>query len=231
MSRAQNIQLIAFDVDGTLVEATVHIWENLHRHFGCDARRREEARRAHFAGELSYQAWFEHDIVLLQQAGADQQGVMDCLDALRPVEGAHDCLRELQLRGYKLAVISGSLDMVLQKFFPDVPFAHVLINHFDFDAQGRLAGGTHTPYDIEGKAAGLRELARREGLRVEQCAFVGDNLNDLQALELAGFSVAVQPKDPRVVEAADLAMPGRDLRALLDYFAPLAQAQTGAASR
>lgn len=213
-----DIRLIAFDVDGTLVEATIHIWQNLHQYFGSDQKRREAAKQAHFAGELSYQAWFEHDIILLQEAGADQTGILHCLEQLQPVIGAQETLRELAHRGYKLAVISGSLDMVLQRFFPNLPFAHVLINHFDFDANGKLIGGVHTPFDIEGKAAGLRELARREALQLAQCAFVGDDLNDLQALELAGFSVAVQAKNNKVEQAADVTMPGRDLRALLDYF-------------
>lgn len=221
-AHAENIALIAFDVDGTLVESTIHIWENLHRHFGCDAIRRQAAKDAHFAGTLSYKAWFEHDIELLKERGADRAGIDACLDKLRPVTGAHETLRVLRDRGYKLAVISGSLDLVLQRFFPDVSFAHVLINSFIFDDQQRLLGGQHTPYDIEGKALGLRELAHREGLSLAQCAFVGDHLNDLQALELAGFSVAVQAKDPRVEQAAKVSMPGTDLRALLDYFAPRA---------
>ena len=215
-----DIQLIAFDVDGTLVNATIHIWQNLHNYFGCDAKRREAAKQAHFAGKISYQAWFEHDIQLLKEAGASQSEIEKCLEQLQPVNGARETLRTLQQRGYKLAIIPGSLDLVLHKFFADISFDHVLINHFDFDAAGLLTGGVHTPYDIEGKAAGLRELARREGLELRQCAFVGDNTNDLQALEFAGFSVAVQAKNKRVEQAADVIMSGDDLRALLRFFPP-----------
>jgi D-amino-acid dehydrogenase len=44
-----------------------------------------------------------------------------------------------------MGILSGSLDIVLERFFPSAPFAEVMINRLRFDAQGRIAGGVHTP--------------------------------------------------------------------------------------
>jgi phosphoserine phosphatase len=218
MALTAAVRLIAFDLDGTLLDRTVYIWSTLHEHFGSDPARRRKAADDYHAGRISYADWFHHDLLLLSERGADRAGILRAFDALRPAPGAGEVLRELKRRGYRLAVISGSLDVVLEHFFPGAPFDHVLINRLELDAEGRIAGGTPTPFDLAGKAEGLSELARREGLTLAQCAFVGDNINDLPVMRAAGFSVGVRIKSPEVAAAASLILPGDDLRELLALF-------------
>lgn len=213
-----DIQLICFDVDGTLLAGTIYIWQTLHDHFGTDPARRARAKRDFFAGEIDYASWFEHDIQLLRERGADRRGFRAVAGLLRPAPGAVETLAALVRRGYRLAIISGSIDVVLEQFFPEVPFTHVLINHLRFGPDGRLEGGTPTPYDMDGKADGLREIARREGLTPERCAFVGDNINDLAVMRTAGLSVGVFVKSPEVASAAAVVIEEPDLRALLPLF-------------
>ena len=116
-----------------------------------------------------------------------------------------------------MAVISGSIDVLLERLFPEFVFDHVLINRLHFDAQGRLVGGEHTRFDMEGKASGLARLAALEGLELSECAFLGDNENDIEALEAAGLGVAFDPKSPRVAEAADVVVQGPDIGQVLEY--------------
>lgn len=211
-------KLIAFDLDGTLVDRTVYIWQTLHDHFGCDVARREQAKEDFFAGRISYADWFAHDLVLLGERGATRQGMLDCFADLHPIDGAEEVLSTLAARGYRLAVISGSIDILLDHFFPAHPFHHVLINRLHFDVHGALTGGDATPYDIAGKAEGLRELARREGLDLSQCAFVGDNVNDLAVLDAAGFAIGMNIKHPDVAQASDMVLESAQIRRLLDIF-------------
>ncbi len=210
--------MVCFDLDGTLIDRTVFIWSTLHEHFASDPQKRKQAADDYRSGRISYPEWFETDLQLLIAGGADRQGIFNTLSSLRLAPGAKECLHTLKARGYKLGLISGSIDVVVEHFFPEKPFDHVLINSISFDESGRITGGTPTPYDLEGKAEGLCELAGREGLTAEQCAFVGDNFNDLPVMKAAGFSVGVFIKDPRVVEAVDLHFQGGDLRDLLPHF-------------
>ena len=53
------------------------------------------------------------------------------------------------------------------------------------------------------KEAGLHAVAEDRGLSVEQIAYIGDDLNDLPALRIAGFAVAVADAAPEVIAAAD----------------------------
>ncbi|HUU02271.1 MAG TPA: HAD family phosphatase [Myxococcota bacterium] len=215
LSNARDIRAVCFDLDGTLVDHTVFIWSTLHENFGTDAAGRKQAADDYRAGKISYADWFANDLRLLAERGADRKGIIAAFGSLSPAPGARETLIELRRRGYRLGLISGSLDVLLDHFFHDILFDHVLINRIQFDGRGRIAGGVHTPYDLEGKADGLREIAAREGLSLEQCAFVGDNVNDLPVMRVAGLSIGVNIKSPAVAEAADVVIDKPDLRSIL----------------
>ncbi len=53
----------------------------------------------------------------------------DLLDDLRLMPFAVETLNELRSRGHKLAIISGSLDVVVEHLLGEIEFDHVLINH------------------------------------------------------------------------------------------------------
>lgn len=52
------------------------------------------------------------------------------------------------------------------------------------------------------KDAGLRQLARDTGIDLAEIAYIGDDLNDLPALRLAGLPIAVADAAPEVIAAA-----------------------------
>jgi phosphoserine phosphatase len=195
-TRREGIALIAFDVDGTLVdhpEGKV-IWELLNRRFVGDDRLNRQRYQDYRNGIIDYPTWVALDVGGWIEAGAMRHEIVEEVRALRPVDGAIEILHELRDRGYLLAVISGTLDVVLDEFFPEHPFCEVYTNGLEFDAAGRLTGWRATPFDMDGKARALDSLARLHGLPLARCAFVGDNVNDLGVARVAGFSVAFNPK-------------------------------------
>lgn len=52
------------------------------------------------------------------------------------------------------------------------------------------------------KDAGLRDIARNMVVALDEIAYVGDDLNDLPALRIAGVPIAVADAAPEVIEAA-----------------------------
>jgi len=209
--------LVCFDLDGTLVTGLDYVWTTLHRHFRTDAKARGAARQAFKAGQLPYADWFHHDVVLLRAVGATRSAIGELFSTIRTVRGARETLDSLRDAGAKLAVLSGSVDLLLDIALPGERFDHVLINRLGFDEHGVIQGGEPTEYDVDRKADGIVELCRREGLVPGQAAFVGDNENDVAAARTAGFSVAFDCKSPRLAEAASVVVPGGDLRAILPY--------------
>ena len=57
------------------------------------------------------------------------------------------------------------------------------------------------------KADALRSLAARQGVPLEQVAYVGDDINDLPAFDVAGFRVAVADAADQVRAHADYVTP------------------------
>jgi Cof subfamily protein (haloacid dehalogenase superfamily) len=84
-----------------------------------------------------------------------------------------------------------------------------LVQQFD----GRLYISKSLPYFLElaspdvSKASGLAFLAEHLGFSQEQTVAFGDGENDVPLLEWAGYGVAVENADERVLEAADLVCP------------------------
>ncbi len=56
---------------------------------------------------------------------------------------------------------------------------------------------------VEDKRAALEGFLASHGLRAEEAAYVGDDLNDLPALKAAGVAIAVADAAPQVRRAAD----------------------------
>lgn len=218
--RERPYDLVCFDVDGTLV---IHpqekiVWEILNHRFTGDDTANQTRFQQHRDGEISYAEWVALDVGDWLRAGATRPAIVEAIRDLRLIAGAHETLAELKRRGYKLAIISGTLDVVLDTLLPEHPFDDVFVNHLEFDERGLLTGWRATPYDVDGKARGLRDIAAREGIPLDRCAFVGDAFNDVEVAREAGFSIALNPKCLEMVEACDMVVEGHDLTQLLPLF-------------
>ncbi len=212
--------LIIFDVDGTLMhhpEGLV-IWEVLNDRFIGDRRLNRERYRRYRAGEISYAEWVDLDVGGWQRAGATRADVIEAIRDLAPAPGAHESFALLQERGYRLAVVSGTIDVGLNHVFPEHPFEAVFTNHLEFAADGTISGWRATPYDLDGKVRAMEALVRRFATSAERCAFVGDAFNDVPIARAAGFSIAFNSRCEELMAVADAVVPGPDLRGILPYF-------------
>lgn len=197
--------LIAFDVDGTLV-GNRHgrvIWQLLNELFGAPRELSEQRARAYQAGAITYAEWVALDVGDWALAQATRAQITTVIrQELYPVPGAQAVLQQLAEDGFRLAVISGTLNVTLETLFPEHPFADVLTNRLWFDDAGFIAGWQATAYDLVGKATALERLAQQAGIPLSRTVFVGDHLNDLHVMEIAGLAIAFEPKDPLVAERA-----------------------------
>ncbi len=215
------IRIVCFDVDGTLVHHPEGktVWQVLNERFLGDVAlnkaRFEQFRR----GGISYAEWVALDIGDWIAHGVGRAEIENAIrETLTVVDGARGTMDELRARGYRLGIVSGTLDITLDLLLTGFPFDCVYTNKVFFDAAGRIVGWQATPFDVEGKARALERIAARFGLGVEQCAFVGDHWNDLAALARAGLGVAFHPKGDEVSRAADIVVADGPLTRLLDVF-------------
>lgn len=222
MIHARAYDLVAFDVDGTLVNGPRHrtVWEVLNERFTGSADHNAERFALYRAGKLSYAEWVALDIGGWQKAGATRADLIAAFDSLALVRGTRETLSALAAAGHRLVAISGTLDLMLDTLFPNHPFHEVYANHIGFNEEGRISHWRATPFDMEGKATLLRAIALRCGIPRERCAFVGDSANDVWIAREAGFAIAFNPDSPDLEQAAGAVVRDLDLRAILPHFPP-----------
>ncbi|GAA0395842.1 phosphoserine phosphatase SerB [Pseudomonas veronii subsp. inensis] len=196
----RNRRLAVFDMDSTLIEAEVI--DELAKAAGVGGQVSAITERA-MAGELDFRASFKERLALLK--GLDVS-VLDAIGAsLRLTEGAEILFAELKRLGYKTAILSGGFTYFAKQLQAKLGIDYVFANELEV-VDGKVTGVAVEPIvDAQRKADLLRELAHKEGLRLEQTIAVGDGANDLPMLAIAGLGVAFRAK-PLVKQSAKQAI-------------------------
>jgi phosphoserine phosphatase len=169
-------------------------------------------------GKLSYERWVQLDVSGWIDKGATEEGILESIREFSLFEGARETVHELKRRGYRLGVISGTLNIVLDTLFSDHPFDEVYTNKIFFDDRGKLARWESTRYDSHGKPDALRDMAARHDTPLARTAFVGDGENDVPLLGVAGFFAAFRPRSRELSDRADIVLGENELPRLLDVF-------------
>lgn len=212
-------KLVCFDVDGTLIDNVTFSWNIFHDYFRTDKHRREDAKNKFFNGKITYLQWAEHDINLWKEKNAKKEDFFKAISHLRLMGGTIETLRELKQRNLKLAIISGSLNIVLEKFIPNYNefFDDVFLSRIYFDEEGYISNVEATEFDMDAKAIALRKIAEREKISLKECVFVGDYLNDLKIIQEAGLGIAFNCNHDELKKVADVVIDKKDLREILRY--------------
>lgn len=212
-------KLVCFDVDGTLVDNVKFSWQVFHDYFETDKHRREDAKNAFFSGKITYKQWAEHDISLWKEGDAKKQDFFRAMKDLKLMNGAMETLKELKKNKIKLAIISGSLNIILERFIPNYEefFDDVFLSRIYFGEDGSITKVDATEYDMDGKALALKKIADKEKIKLSECVFIGDYLNDLKIMQEAGLGIAFNCIHDELKQVAGVVIEKKDLREVLKY--------------
>jgi phosphoserine phosphatase len=205
----RNRRLVAFDMDSTLIEAEVI--DELAAEAGVGEQVRAITERA-MRGELDFEQSFRARVGLLK--GLEERALEQVAGRLKITEGAEHLISTLHTLGYKTAILSGGFTYFARHLQVRLGIDYIYANELDI-VDGRVTGEVKgTVVDGERKAELLRELARDEGVDLEQVIAVGDGANDLPMLSIAGLGIAFRAK-PLVQQSAEQSISTLGLDAIL----------------
>ncbi len=205
------IKLIAFDLDGVLVDG-LGSWREVHRALGTLDIAEEHAREYH-AGRITFEEWANQDVSLWH--GVDIQRIRDILYNVNLMNGIDYTIPLLRDR-YKLVIISGGLQILADRVKDEFNMDYAVANNLLVE-NGRVSG-VNQIVDFEGKGEILRKLAELNNVKLRECAAVGDYFNDIPMFKLAGFTIAFDPKDDKITRFADEIIYEKDLTKILPCF-------------
>jgi phosphoserine phosphatase len=182
-------RLVAFDMDSTLIRTEVIDELALRAGVGPQVQAITEAA---MRGELDFQASFRKRVALLK--GLPDAALQDVIDSVPMMDGAERLVTTLRRLGYRTAILSGGFTFVGRVLQQRLGIDYLHANELDV-RDGVVTGEVREPIvDGARKAFHLIEIARAEGLDMEQVIAVGDGANDLPMLSLAGLGIAFRAK-------------------------------------
>lgn len=217
MSEAPPLRLVAFDMDGTLVDV-VSSWAFVHGHFG---ENNDEALRAFMNNEIDDEEFILRDLKLWHRH-APRITTRDLHEILRGVPlmpGARELMAALRERGLITAIVSGGLSELADRLREDLRMDHSLANGFFTDGEGALVRG-RIVVPVKRKYEVLRGLQERLNVTAEETASVGNSEIDVGLFRASRIGVAFCPQDETVVAAASVVVPHKDLRNVIPILLP-----------
>jgi phosphoserine phosphatase len=193
--------MVVFDLDGVLVKA-----------FGVD---NEVNFQKHLKEQIDFKEFMRSDIRLWNEPNIDK--IKKILNEAPLMKGAIETVKELKKKGYKIAIISSGISILADRVKEELEIDYSYSNKLLVGDDGRLTGEGEEIVSLMNKDIVLQKMIEREGIDSKQCVTIGDSRFDIPLFVDSGLSIAFNPKDDLVREAADLVIEEPDLRKILPW--------------
>ena len=206
-------KLVAFDMDGTLVEAKSS-WAALHNEFKTDSK---EMLDRYMKGEITDEEFVEYDIKIWEEktGGLNIEKIYSVLDKIEIRNGAKELLSKINKMEIKTVIISGGVSYLAKRVAEELGIAEYYANDILEDENGRVYGKINL--NGRDKGAVLRKIMDDNNLRDNEVVAVGDEKNDIGMFEIAGTSIAVNTKNVELIEKSTYYVEEENLLEILKF--------------
>ena len=212
-----NKKLVAFDMDGTLINGRLVF--ALGNKFGVS----DKIRKIMNKKILGYKKSAE---IAKLWKGLTPDDIVKTIASIPLMKGATDVVKELKKQGHKVGIISDSYTLatgyIAKKLDMDFHMSNILI-----EKDGLLTGELRMlmGWDKIGcdckisvcKRFHLEKAAELLNISSENTMAIGDTNSDLCMIKRAGVGIAFNPKDDVLVSSTNKVVRKLDLREILQY--------------
>lgn len=189
------IKLVAFDLDGTLVEEKSS-WRKVHEFFGTEEKS-DEGLKLYVDGKINYEQFVAHDLSLWPKGIS--KDVFNYVFSKIPLnEGAKEVVAEIKRRGKLVAIVSSGISLLAEKVSKELGADFFIANEIVFNERGKSTGTGIALVDLGKKDEALLKILKKADVKPQEVLGVGDSKFDLSFLKVCGYSVLLRRKDSKL---------------------------------
>lgn len=216
-------------MDGVLVDiagynengkkVAISTWNAVFDHVGI-YHEHERLKEMFIKGDFpSYMEWTDEACRIFKKHRLTRDRFTELINNKPLMNGAKETLSELKKRGYKTVVITGSFKALAERIKELLGLDYIIAHcELIFDENGNLKEWQLIPCDFEGKVEYFNKQAKELNLNLSECAYIGDDVNDIPIFREAGLSIAFNCHKKEVSKTAHIVIDKKDLREILRYF-------------
>lgn len=205
---------VVFDMDGTLIEELS--FQVVHEHLEVD---NSENVQLFNNGQINSEEFMEKDVNLWNNPHIGE--IEQALCAVKPRPGTHKLIQGIREKGYEnIGIVSGGIDLLAGKLAGQLSLDFSIANGFKINEQGYVEQPIWR-VGFSNKGSVLQNLLEQFGLSCENCTAVGDSTFDQKIFEVAGKSIAFDPREEErkeIEEMVNVVVDSDKIVDLLEYF-------------
>lgn len=206
------IKLVVFDLDNVLIDTETI--DEIAKIKGIEKEIGDITLQA-MQGKIPFEESIRQRVKKLE--GITTAEIDEVMQNISLNPGAEETAAELKKQGYKIAIITGSFDVIAYKIKERINADYAFCNILEAE-NGILTGEVSGPLITQDKVDVLRQLVDEIGITLDECVAIGDGANDLEMIKNAKIGIAYNAK-PILREHADYEINEKDLRKVLDIMA------------
>ena len=214
-------RMVIFDFDGTLTHGHVDktTWESIWTMLNYSVEDCRELHTRFNKGEITHEKWCDLTAEKFREAGLSVKTIYEIASDICLINGCAETFKTLKEHNISIYIVSGSIRTIIQEVLDGLAkdVKEIRANDFIFSGNGKFETIIGTPYDFDGKARFVREIAEMSKISENDILFVGNSYNDKYVHMTGAKMLCINPRqtDPKdwdfCIQECD------DLRMILDY--------------
>lgn len=201
-------------MDGTLTRVSSS-WSWIHDHYGVD---NEESYEMYCAGIIDEREFMRRDIGMWLEKHPEvtAKDIATQFTTMPLVEGIQETVAALKAEGMRNVIVSGGIDSAAKMISDEFGFDGYIADSLEVCDRGILTGEGILHVDLSDKGINVRNFQKKFGIGTENTVSIGNSFTDIPMFENSALSIAFNPIDEKVVEAADATVESDNLADILD---------------